>query len=615
MSFTASAASPTTATGRDRRSPSPSQAATGQHHVQFYDKEEFLFDVVAGYLGVGLDAHQPLIVIATAAHRDAFCDRLAKDGFDVAAACRSGRLTLLDARETLATFMLNGTPIWDRFRATIGPVLEAAAAHGGQAPIRAYGEMVDLLCRDGNPQAALKVEQFWNDLGRLYPFVLLCAYAMERFSSDQQRQRFQQVCESHTHVAPTEDYVGESDPQALRRQISLLQQRSRALETELARSQQLEAALRAREQELTDFFENAVEGLHWVAADGTILWANPAELALLGYQADEYVGHNICEFHVDRAVIDDMLARLGRHETLRDHEARMRCKDGSMKHVLVSSNALFRDGELLHTRCFTRDVTQQRLLDVELRAQNEELQRTVRFSEMFVGILGHDLRNPVSAVMTSASLLLRRFKTEETITRPARRIVSSAERMSRMIDQLLDFAHIRLGRGLPLDRRQSDLGQLCRAASDEAETAGQPLRTELVVSGDPVGHWDADRLGQLVSNLVANAHAHGQAPITLRVDGNHPEWVRLEVSNGGVIPAATLPILFEPFRSGSERKGEGSSGLGLGLYITQQIVLAHAGAIEVASTPEQGTRFIITLPRYPQGTKSAFTELADRNCA
>jgi PAS domain S-box-containing protein len=532
----------------------------------------------------------------------------------VEAARRSGQLTLLDARETLDTFMVNGAPSWERFRAVIGPVLESAAGHGGQPLIRAYGEMVDLLCRQGNPEAALKLEQFWNDLGRLYPFVLLCAYSMDGFSSDEERTQFRHVCESHTHVVPAEDFVGESDPQALRRQISLLQQRSRALETELARRKKLEAALRDREQELTDFFENAIEGLHRVAADGTILWANPAELALLGYQRDEYVGRHIAEFHVDRPNIDDMLARLGRQEILRDHEARMRCKDGSVKHVLVSSNALFRDGELLYTRCFTRDVTEQRRLDDDLRRQNEELLRTVRFSEMFVGILGHDLRNPVSAVMTSASLLLRRFKTDD-ITRPARRIVNSAGRMSRMIDQLLDFAHIRMGRGLPLDCRQTNLAQLCRTATEEAETAGPRHPIEVAVSGDPVGHWDADRLGQLVSNLVGNAQAHGQAPIVLRVDGAHPECVRLEISNGGVIPDETLPLLFEPFRSGTDRKGEGSSGLGLGLYITQQIVLAHGGAIDVASTAQEGTRFTIALPRQRLRPSCAFTELADKDRA
>jgi PAS domain S-box-containing protein len=409
------------------------EAVSGHHHVQFYDKETFLYDVVAGYLGAGLDAGQPLVVIATEAHREAFCRALEQDGFQVAAARRDGRFTLLDARETLATFMVDGMPDWERFRNSVGGVLVACAARGGQAPIRAYGEMVDLLTRDGNPQAALRLEEYWNELGKVHPFVLFCAYAMDGFASDEQRQQFERVCHVHTHVVPAEDFVGESDPQALRLQISLLQQRSRALETELGRRRKLEAALRHREQDLTDFLENAVEGLHWVGPDGTVLWANPAELALLGYTREEYVGHNIAEFHQDQPVIEDMLRRLRQQEVLKDHEARMRCKDGSIKHVVVSSNALFRDGEFIHTRCFTRDVTDAHRLSDQLKRQNEDLLRTVRFSEMFVGILGHDLRNPVMGVATAAGLLLRRFD-NEAVTKPARRIANSAERMSRMID-------------------------------------------------------------------------------------------------------------------------------------------------------------------------------------
>jgi PAS domain S-box-containing protein len=592
-----------------RRRPAPApEALSGSHHVQFYDQEPFLYDVVASYLGAGLLTGQPLVVIATEAHREAFCAALGADGVDVAQAQQDGRLTLLDARQTLSRLMVNGMPEWRRFRSVVGAVLEECLARGAIQPIRAYGEMVDLLTKEGNPQAALRLEEFWNELGKLYPFVLLCAYSMDSFATDEQRHEFQSVCQIHTHVAPTEQFIADADSQAMQRQISELQQRSRALETELARRRQLEAALRSREQELTDFLENAVEGLHWVGPDGAILWANPAELALFGYSREEYVGHHIAEFHADPQVVDDMLSRLGRQETLKDYPASMRCKDGSLKHVLVSSNALFRDGELVHTRCFTRDVTDQRRLDAELRRQNEELSRTVRFSEMFVGILGHDLRNPVMGVAASAALLLRRFD-DEAITKPARRIASSAERMSRMIDQLLDFTSIRLGGGLPLVSRRTDLAQVCRAALDEAETAENVLPMQLSVYGDTAGDWDADRLAQLIGNLVGNAQSHGQNAVLLRIDGGRSHEVRLAISNGGVMPLDAAASIFEPFRSGSHRKGEGSSGMGLGLYISEQIVLAHSGTISVTSSIEDGTCFTIVLPRSARGETGAFTDL------
>ena len=436
---------------------------------------------------------------------------------------------------------------------------------------------------------------------------------MDAFAGDEQRQQFEAVCGVHSHVSPTEDFVGESNPQTLRRQISLLQQRSRALETELARRKKLETALRNREQDLTDYLENAVEGLHWVGPDGTIIWANAAELALLGYTRDEYVGHNIVEFHVNLPALEDMLSRLRRQESLKDHEARMRCKDGTIKHVLVSSNALFRDGEFIHTRCFTRDVTIERRLSDQLRSQNEELLRTVRFSEMFVGILGHDLRNPVMGVATAASLLLRRFD-NEAVTKPARRIVNSAERMSRMIDQLLDFTGIRLGQGLPLAKRRANLGQLCRIAVEEAEIAERVLPMQVQVTGNPVGDWDANRLAQLVCNLVGNAQAHGKNRVLLRVNGERANEVLLEVCNGGVIDPELVSTLFEPFQSGTERRNEGSSGLGLGLYISEQIVLAHGGTISVASSEAEGTRFLVRLPRSVE-KGAAFRELETKEPA
>jgi len=127
-----------------------------------------------------------------------------------------------------------------------------------------------------------------------------------------------------------------------------------------------EEELRRREEELTDFVENSAVGLHWVAADGTIVWANQAELDLLGYAREEYIGHHIAEFHADRGVIEDILARLTADETLHGYEARLRCKDGSLRYVLISSNVRRRDGEFVHTRCFTRDITERKRAEESL---------------------------------------------------------------------------------------------------------------------------------------------------------------------------------------------------------------------------------------------------------
>ena len=128
-----------------------------------------------------------------------------------------------------------------------------------------------------------------------------------------------------------------------------------------------ESQLRRREQELSDFFDNASVGLHWVGPDGIILRANQAELDLLGYSADEYIGHHISEFHADADVIEDILRRLSAGEVLQGYQARLRCKDGSILNVVIDSSVLWENGKFVHTRCFTRNVTDQMRAEAALR--------------------------------------------------------------------------------------------------------------------------------------------------------------------------------------------------------------------------------------------------------
>src|ERR1051325_61808 len=229
--------------------------------------------------------------------------------------------------------------------------------------------MVDLLWRDGEPDAAIKLEELWNDLASHYTFSLLCAYPMGNFYKESDSALFERVCSTHTVVRPTErstaDDIGARD-----RRIAMLEQRAAALEMEVAQRKQLEAKLtealaarRRSEELLRDFVDNATIGLHWVLADGTIEWANDAELTLLGYAREEYVGRNIAEFHADAGKINDILCRLDRNEEIHDYEAPLLAKDGSIRWVAICSNVLFEDGKFVHTRCFTRDITARKRLD------------------------------------------------------------------------------------------------------------------------------------------------------------------------------------------------------------------------------------------------------------
>jgi signal transduction histidine kinase len=257
------------------------------------------------------------------------------------------------------------------------------------------------------------------------------------------------------------------------------------------------------------------------------------------------------------------------------------------------------DAAYAHVLITLTDVSAQNLAARERDARIAEMERAVHFGEMFAGMLGHDLRNPLSAITTTAGLLAARAESE-TAARPARRVLASAHRMERMIAQLLDFTRVRLGGGLPVERTRCDLADICRPVIEELEPVHK-RQIRLHTAGDVAGDWDRDRLSQMLSNLAGNAcqHATTERPIEIRLDGTEPDRVRIAVHNDGVIPAELLPTLFEPLHRAGDaqpRRG-GSSGLGLGLFITQQIALAHGGTIAVSSTEADGTSFTVDLPR------------------
>ena len=277
--------------------------------------------------------------------------------------------------------------------------------------------------------------------------------------------------------------------------------------------------------------------------------------------------------------------------------------DGIERWVAANGRAFFdEDGRPFRFTGTLLDISREKAAESERERQLRELERNLRFSDMFVGILGHDLRNPLSAIRTSAELLRRRAGSER-LRVPAERIIGGTERMQRMIEQLLDFTRIRLGGGLPLSRQPLDLGVLCRQVSDELAATGQHNPLHLVAEGDASGEWDRDRLWQLIANVTGNALHHGAAgtPVEIRINGKSADEVQLEVVNQGEVPQALLSTIFEPLKTDARRRA-GSSGLGLGLFISHQIALAHQGSIVMSSGPIEGTRLVVRLPRRARET-------------
>lgn len=195
---------------------------------------------------------------------------------------------------------------------------------------------------------------------------------------------------------------------------------------------------------LRDFVENAPEGLRMVGPDGLIHWANRTELFMLGYTREEYIGHHIAEFHADAPVIEDFLARLARGESLLEREARMICKDGSIRHVLVNSNALFEGGKFIHTRCITRDVTDRKRKEESMVSayERESAARAVaeaasRSKDEFIAVVLNALRSPLNVIIGCDRMLREDPPDAAQLKKSCDVIVRNAMEQLQLIDELL----------------------------------------------------------------------------------------------------------------------------------------------------------------------------------
>jgi len=220
----------------------------GEHFVQFYETDAFLGDSLSAYIRSGLHKGDGCIVIATKAHLTCLEERLVASGLDVAAATRSGTYVDLDAEETLANLMIDGSPEASRFAAALSIPL-ARASEGGRR-VRVFGEMVAILCEQGNYDAASQIEDLGNGLRKTISFTLFCAYPMRVFGRAELAGALSAVCREHSHVIPAEDYCELPTPEKRLRAIAQLQQRAKSLFTEIADREEARERLRASELQL-----------------------------------------------------------------------------------------------------------------------------------------------------------------------------------------------------------------------------------------------------------------------------------------------------------------------------------------------------------------------------
>ena len=449
------------------------------HAVQFYDADTFLVAAVARFIATALAVGEAGVVIGTNEHRESIAKRLQARGIDLSTAEREGRYVSLDAAETLARCMIDGRLDATSFSDVVGGLIARAAAAGRPGRLRAFGEMVALLCADGNVEGAVRLEELWNDLAKRLQFSLLCAYPIGAFRGEAHAQPFLRVCAEHSRVIPAESYTAVTSMDERLRTIAQLQRKARALEAETAE--------RKRAEE-------------------------------------------------------------------------------------------------------------------ELKRRLEQLAEADRRKDEFLAMLGHELRNPLSAIrnaLVSARLdASRRDRALEIACR-------QADQLGRLVDDLLDMARITRGT-IKLRTRRVRFPDIVARAVETARqlieerahsvTLSLPDDDDLPVEADP------PRLEQVIVNLVSNAARYtppgGCIEIVARRDAGEAV---LRVRDDGVgIAPEMLSRVFDLFAQADRALDRAQGGLGIGLTVVRRLVELHGGRVEAGSAGAgKGAEFVVRLPVLP----------------
>jgi len=336
--------------------------------------------------------------------------------------------------------------------------------------------------------------------------------------------------------------------------------------------------------ELRDFIENAAIPLHWVDGDGIIIWANQSELDMLGFSKEEYIGHPISSFHADDDIIGDILSRLGQDETLLDYPARLKCKDGSVKHVLINSNVLRKDGEFVHTRCFTRDITERK----------EEEQR----KNDFVAMVSHELKTPLTSITSYIQMVLSKLRKEnhEFGVNVLARADVQTRKMAVMIHDFLSLARLE-ERKIQITKEDFKLHDLMEEIAGDTQFISSKHKVQLLDCEQIMVHADRDKIGQVLMNLLSNAIKYSPAGGDIIIGcEKQGDSVKIFVKDQGVgISTADQQRLFERFYRVNNDKVKSIPGFGIGLYLIAEILRYHNSKIQVESEVDKGSTFYFTM--------------------
>jgi len=366
----------------------------GPHLVQFYERDAFLVMETARFIGAGLGAGEAAVLIATRPHLDRLEVTLAARGVRLDLARAQRRYVELDAAETLAQILIDGAPDPVRFADVVGETIERAAER--HARVRTFGEMVALLWAEGRQDAALALEQLWNDLVARLPLSLLCAYPLTTLTDRGDDARVLEICGAHSHVIPADSYTMLDSPDDRMREIVQLQQRAGALDAEIAERTRLAAIV-----------ESSNDGIISTTLDGIVTSWNRGAEHLFGYTAEEMVGQPIARLLPTDRPDDDLAATLAttrRGERIEHFETQRVRKDGRRIHVSLTLSPI-RDaaGNVIGASKIARDVTERKRAEDALRESRAMLDSLNQIGQALSAEL--DLHKLLQAITDAATRL------------------------------------------------------------------------------------------------------------------------------------------------------------------------------------------------------------------
>jgi PAS domain S-box-containing protein len=340
--------------------------------------------------------------------------------------------------------------------------------------------------------------------------------------------------------------------------------------------------------DLDDFFENAPFGLLWADGEGAIQRANRAALDLLGGERDDVVGRRLTDFHVDPGLADALLSRLERGEELRDLEARLRRRDGSIVHARIDGNAARQGDRLVRMRWILHD--------------GEEARRSAEVRDSFLNLIAHELRNPLAPIRTSLQILEQPDLPPLKAAEARRRMDRQLTHLSRLVNDLLDVSRLVTGR-LQVRREPIDLGVLTREVIDDHRPTFDTAGVRLEVRVPETSIWvDGDRLrlAQALGNLLQNGSKFTEPGgwVEVHVERDGEAALRLVVRDTGAgMSREQIARLFQPFAREPRSVMGTHGGLGFGLMLAHRLVELHGGRLTAESAgPGQGSRFVLWLP-------------------